>query len=98
MANNVRHKKKSESEMVFEIRVGLNQELDDVMKILGKWPLPSKHRVFSEVRREEKCRGVILKEISTPNGSDGSTLGTHESHRPDSVKRMWGASTLRKTM
>ncbi|XP_057971056.1 uncharacterized protein LOC131159875 [Malania oleifera] len=61
--DSVRFKKKMENERVFEFLLGLNRELDDLRsKILGCRPLPTIREVFSEVRREESRRNVMLKE------------------------------------
>ena len=58
----MRYRKRLENERVFEFLAGLNQELDEVRgRILGRKPLPSIREIFSEVRREENRRKVMLK-------------------------------------
>ena len=45
--------------------MGPNQELDDVRgRILSRRPLPSTCEVFTEVRREEARRKVMLKKVA----------------------------------
>lgn len=47
--------RKSLKMKVYEFFVGLNRELDDVMgRILGLCPLPSTHKVFMKVRRDDE--------------------------------------------
>ena len=79
--DSARYNKKLEYERVFEFLAGLNHELDEVRgRILSRRPLPSTREVFSEVRREEQKRKVMMKEGgNTSNGltgSDGSALLT----------------------
>ncbi|KAE8673438.1 Detected protein of unknown function [Hibiscus syriacus] len=63
-----------EKERVFEFLVGLNKKLDEVKgRILGREPLPSTREVFSEVRREESRRTVMLGGHS-PNPTESSAL------------------------
>ena len=46
---------------IFKFMVGLNVEFDEVRgRIIGRQPLPSIGEVFSEVRREESRRNVVL--------------------------------------
>ncbi|KAJ9696860.1 hypothetical protein PVL29_008861 [Vitis rotundifolia] len=71
-------KKKMENERVFEFLAGLNREFDDVRsKVLSHRPLSSIREVFSEVRREESRRRVML-DLSF--GPEGSALLTHRPH------------------
>ncbi|RVW18846.1 Retrovirus-related Pol polyprotein from transposon RE1 [Vitis vinifera] len=59
--DSVRHKKKEENDRVYVFLAGLNHNLDEVRgRILGRKPLPSIREVFSEVRREEARRKVML--------------------------------------
>ena len=54
------------NERVFEFLAGLNRELDDVRsRVLSCWLLPSVREVFSEVKREESRRKVMLREHLT---------------------------------
>ena len=55
------HKQTVNNERIFKFLAGLNVELDEVRgRIIGRKPLPTLEDVFSEVRREESCRGVML--------------------------------------
>ncbi|RVW39537.1 Retrovirus-related Pol polyprotein from transposon RE1 [Vitis vinifera] len=59
--DSVRHKKREENDRVYVFLAGLNHNLDEVRgRILGRKPLPSIREVFSEVRREEARRKVML--------------------------------------
>jgi hypothetical protein len=59
--HSARHKKREENDRVYMFLAGLNQNLDEVRgRVLGRKPLPSIHEVFSEVRREESRRKIIL--------------------------------------
>ncbi|KAL9420097.1 hypothetical protein AB3S75_037804 [Citrus x aurantiifolia] len=65
--DSARYKKKIERGRVFVFLAGLNKELDEVRgRILGKKPLPTIREVFSEVRREEARRQVMLKNNDEP--------------------------------
>ncbi|RVX09169.1 hypothetical protein CK203_013737 [Vitis vinifera] len=76
--DSVRFKKKMENERVFEFLAGLNRELDDVRsRVLSRRPLPSIREVFSEVRREESRRRVMLDHSVGPEGSALLTYGPH---------------------
>ena len=56
---------------VYQFLVGLNRALDDVRsRILSRKPLPTTREVFSEIRREENRRHVMMKE-PTRTGSNG---------------------------
>ena len=82
--DSVRFKQRVEDERVFEFLAGLNHELDDVRgRILSHKPLPSTREVFSEVRREEKRRLVMLKESGlSAGGPELSALLSKESVPP----------------
>ncbi|RVX06484.1 hypothetical protein CK203_023551 [Vitis vinifera] len=55
------HKKTMEDNRIFKFLVGLNVEFDEVRgRIIGRQPMPSIREVFSEVRREESRRNVML--------------------------------------
>ena len=55
------HKKVVENSRIFKFLAGLNVEFDEVRgRIIGRQPLPSIGDVFSEVRREESRRNVML--------------------------------------
>ena len=61
---------------MFVFLAGLNTDLDEVRgRVLGRKPLPSIREVFSEVRREEARRHVMLKRVEEPKTDlDGSAL------------------------
>ena len=77
---------------VLEFLVGLNCELDDVRsRVLSRRPLPSIQEVFSEVRREESRRKVMLQEHLT-SGPEASALVTrwpHAGFGPRQFKRIY---------
>lgn len=65
-----------EKERIYKFLLGLNQELDEVRgRILGTKPMPNLREVFSEVRREESRRRVMLGKINNVT-SEGSALAT----------------------
>ncbi|XP_073126194.1 uncharacterized protein [Henckelia pumila] len=61
------YKKMVEDNRIFTFLIGLNAKFDEVRgRIIGRQPLPSMGEVFSEVRREESRRLVMLgKKVST---------------------------------
>ena len=84
--DSVRFKKKMENERVFEFLAGLNCELDNVRsRVLSRRPLPSIREVFSEVRREESRRRVMLDHSVGPEGSALLTYGPHGPHGPYAI-------------
>ncbi|KAL4378943.1 hypothetical protein GQ457_02G009710 [Hibiscus cannabinus] len=71
------YKKKVDQKRIFQFLNGLHKGLDDVKgRILSTKPLPSVREVFSEVRREESRRCIMLPD---PINTDGSALLTHTS-------------------
>ncbi|RYE26320.1 MAG: hypothetical protein EOP45_04015 [Sphingobacteriaceae bacterium] len=72
------YQKLVEKGRVFKFLVGLNADLDEVRgRILGRDPLPSTREVFSEVRREETRRQVMLgsgKNEAAPTHSETSAM------------------------
>ena len=68
------HKKTVEDGRIFKFLAGLNVEFDEVRgRIIGRQPLPSIGDVFSEVRREESRRNVMLGKKGT-GVAEGSAL------------------------
>ncbi|KAG2725978.1 hypothetical protein I3760_01G090300 [Carya illinoinensis] len=60
------HKKREENDRVYMFLAGLNQSLDEVRgRILGRQPLPYIREAFSEVRREESRRKIMLHNTKT---------------------------------
>ena len=71
------HKKTMEDIWIFKFLVGLNVEFEEVRgRIIGRQPLPSIGEVFSEVRREESLRNVMLGKKGLGVAIEGSTLVT----------------------
>ncbi|KAH9716025.1 protein kinase domain-containing protein [Citrus sinensis] len=80
MTDSVRYLKRIEDDRVYEFLAGLNKSLDEVRgRILGRIPLPSIREVFSEVRREEGRRKVMLGEKTT-SAPEVSALMTGTNH------------------
>ncbi|KAL4272060.1 hypothetical protein GQ457_13G018580 [Hibiscus cannabinus] len=79
---------------VFQFLSGLSDDLDVVRgRILAIKPLPSVREAFSEVRREESCRGVMLH-ASQP--VDGSAFLTHAGSGSRSRKGCPGCDYCKK--
>lgn len=71
------YKKKLEDGRIFKFLIGLNVEFDEVRgRIISRQPLPSLGEVFSEVRREESRRIVMLGKNHIPGNVEGSALAT----------------------
>ncbi|KAL3733913.1 hypothetical protein ACJRO7_023290 [Eucalyptus globulus] len=71
-----RYRKIVEAERIYAFLAGLRDEFDEVRgRILEKQPLPPIGEVFSEVRREESRRGIMLGKSAT-GGKDGSLKGS----------------------
>ena len=90
--DSIRHQKREENDRVYVFLVVLNQELDEVRgRILGRKPLPSIREVFSEVRREEMRRKVMIGKPESEAGSSALvTRGTEaEGDRKNSKAKSW---------
>ncbi|KAK3021699.1 hypothetical protein RJ639_046549 [Escallonia herrerae] len=62
---------------LFEIK-GLNQDLDEVRgRILGTKPLPSLREAFSEVRREESRKKIMMGRPGIQNFGESSALAAY---------------------
>eukprot|EP00261_Vitis_vinifera_P039416 XP_019080659.1 PREDICTED: uncharacterized protein LOC104881375 isoform X1 [Vitis vinifera] len=71
------HKKTMEDNRIFKFLADLNVEFDEVRgRIIGRQPLPSISEVFSEVRREESQRNVMLGKKGLGVAIEGSSLVT----------------------
>lgn len=69
------YKQIQEKERIYKFLLGLNRDLDEVRgRILSTKPLPSVREVFSEVRREEIRRKVMLGVTTNQPITDGSAL------------------------
>ncbi|KAL4562842.1 hypothetical protein LXL04_026873 [Taraxacum kok-saghyz] len=83
-ADGKQYKRILETERIYKFLLGLNQELDEVRgRILGMKPMPSLREVFSEVRREESRRRVMLG-VSGHPVTEGSALATRFPSNPKS--------------
>ncbi|KAG6521029.1 hypothetical protein ZIOFF_018095 [Zingiber officinale] len=93
------HKKTVERSRIFKFLVGLNVEFDEVRgRIIGRRPLPSLGEVFSEVRREESRRNVMLGKKGPTTIIEGSALtstgsnirrGTANLRKPEEKSVLW---------
>ncbi|CAN1766628.1 hypothetical protein LINPERHAP1_LOCUS10007 [Linum perenne] len=62
-------------DQVFKFLSGLNDDLDEVRgRIIAQKPLPKLGEAFSEVRREETRRRLMLENKSAPLVAEGSAL------------------------
>ena len=76
-----RYKAIVDANRIFKFLAGLNEDFDEVRgRIIGRSPLPSIHEAFSEVRREETRRGVMLNKKSTPINNPESSAFTSEAN------------------
>ena len=89
-------KKTVEDNRIFKFLIGLNVEFDEVRgRIIGRQPLPSIGEVFSEVRREESRRLVMLGKRNLVNTIENSALaasinaGRTATKKPDEKSRVW---------
>lgn len=83
--------KREENERVYLFLAGLNQEFDELRsQILEKKPLPTLRGTFSEIRREETRRNVILKidpNLETKNKHFSSLVVAKNEN--DRLKKPW---------
>ncbi|KAJ9700568.1 hypothetical protein PVL29_006057 [Vitis rotundifolia] len=71
------HMKTMEDNRIFKFLAGLNVEFDEVRgRIIGRQPLPSIGEAFSEVRRKESRRNVMLGKKGPGVAIEGSALVT----------------------
>ena len=91
--DSVRHKKREENDRVYVFLAGLNHNLDEVRgRILGRKPLPSIREVFSEVRREEARRKVMLTDPepkSNPEIESSALVSKGSDSDGDRRKKPW---------
>ena len=81
----VLYKEIVEQKRIFKFLLGLNQNLDEVRgRVLGNKPLPKIREVFSEVRREESRKKVMMgsqvkpeSDVLTNESSALAARGTH---------------------
>ncbi|CAJ2679170.1 unnamed protein product [Trifolium pratense] len=95
-ADSKKYKEIVEKKRIFKFLMGLNKNLDEVRgRILGSKPLPSIREVFSEVRREESRKKVMLGESFVLPVAEQSALAARGVHnhagdnRLKNTKRLW---------
>lgn len=70
-----KYNKLVEKDRVYQFLLGLNKNLDEVRgRILGTKPLPSIREVFSEVRRKESRRKIMLGSTNQSSITENSAL------------------------
>ncbi|KAI5436488.1 hypothetical protein KIW84_022835 [Lathyrus oleraceus] len=70
-----KYKELVEKDRVYKFLLGLNTELDEVRgRILGTKPLPKIREAFSEIRRKESRRKVMLGKSSAVPSIEGSAM------------------------
>ncbi|KAK9217910.1 hypothetical protein WN943_006540 [Citrus x changshan-huyou] len=80
------HKQTVNNERIFKFLAGLNVEFDEVRgRIIGRKPLPTLEDVFSEVRREESRRGVMLGKKNSVVSVEKSALVTADANATRSI-------------
>ena len=76
--------------------LGLNV-IDEVRgRIIGKQPLPSLGEVFSEVRREESKRNVMLGKKGSGNVGEGSALAASSSSKAMTYQHRFGKKSYER--
>ncbi|RVW13652.1 Retrovirus-related Pol polyprotein from transposon TNT 1-94 [Vitis vinifera] len=71
------YKKIVEGKRVFKFLLGLNKNLDEIRgRIMGVKPLPSLREAFSEVRREESRKNLMMGSHQQLNMAESSALKT----------------------
>ncbi|XP_071920664.1 uncharacterized protein [Coffea arabica] len=92
------HKKTVEDSRIFKFLAGLNVEFDEVRgRIIGRQPLPSIGEVFSEVRREESRRNVMLGKKGPGIAVEGSALEVASSFKTSTYQRRTGEKSSEKS-
>ncbi|XP_071924652.1 uncharacterized protein [Coffea arabica] len=91
------HKKTVEDSRIIKFLAGLNVEFDEVKgRIIGRQPLPSFGEVFSEVRREESRRNVMLGKKGPGVAVEGSALEVASSFKTSTYQRRTGEKPSEK--
>ena len=91
-ADSARFLKTEENDRVYMFLAGVNRELDDVKgRILGRKPLPTMREVFSELRREEARRHIMLQKLDpSPSELENSALlSSGTDSNGDKRKKSW---------
>ncbi|GMP56667.1 hypothetical protein CsSME_00021073 [Camellia sinensis var. sinensis] len=77
VADGLLYKKIVEGKRVFKFLLGLNTNLDEIRgRIMGVKPLPSLREAFSEVRREESRKKLMIGSHQQLNMAESSALKT----------------------
>lgn len=82
--DNKQQKTLVEKDIIYKFLLGLNKDLDEVRgRILGTKPLPKVREVFSEVRKEESRKKLMLGGLTSTSSFEGSALATrgHQSNQ-----------------
>ncbi|KAJ1395404.1 Gag-polypeptide of LTR copia-type [Sesbania bispinosa] len=83
-----KYKELVEKDRIYKFLLGLNTELDEVRgRILGTKPLKTIREVFSEVRREESRRKVMLGKSSAAPSIEGSAMAARGNQPRPSQKK-----------
>ncbi|KAJ1408401.1 Gag-polypeptide of LTR copia-type, partial [Sesbania bispinosa] len=83
-----KYKELVEKDRIYKFLLGLNIELDEVWgRILGTKPLKTIREVFSEVRREESRRKVMLGKSSVAPSIEGSAMAARGNRPRPSQKK-----------
>ena len=84
------YKELVEKDRIYKFLLGLNKDLDEVRgRILGKKPLPKVREVFSEVRREESRRKIMLGGPNSTSHYEGSALAAKGPRHQQKKSRPW---------
>ncbi|KAL5565961.1 hypothetical protein UlMin_029125 [Ulmus minor] len=86
--DSVLYKKIVEQKRTFKFLLGLNKELDEVRgRIMGSKPLPNIRDAFSEVRREESRKKLMMSDNLSTSTVEGSALYTHNSSQDNKSRK-----------
>nr|DAD41760.1 TPA_asm: hypothetical protein HUJ06_016083 [Nelumbo nucifera] len=84
------YKKIIENKRVYKFCLGLNSSLDAVRgRLFSTKPLPSLREAFSEVRREESRRHLMLGMEKSAAGGESSALAARNQQQPRKGGRPW---------
>ncbi|KAL5564556.1 hypothetical protein UlMin_027720 [Ulmus minor] len=82
------YKKIVDQKRTFKFLLGLNKELDEVRgRIMGIKPLPNIREAFSEVRREESRKNLMMTDNLSTSTVEVSALYTHNSSQDNKSKK-----------
>ena len=90
---NQKYRKYVEKDWLFQFLLGLDKSLDEVRRrILTTKPLPSIWEAYSEVRRDESRKKVMLGKTAQSTLNEGSALAVHmpnPNNQPWRSRRPW---------